>query len=281
MTNQQKELAGKYYLIADLYSHGYEAQIEPRPHRGGTNVVVNGHAITVLTRFVNPGVRYDFLLSDDPLRAETPFYAFVTVFPEPEQGVPSHEVYIAPSDWVIATSTQLHDDYIRNHPNVNPRQPYTISPDDLQPFQNNWAAMNEYKQTWLFQANPKVWLGFHENFKPQVGATGDWTVSRYRKEIDPGDRVLLWEAGSRGGLLAIGEITGEPYAHDPSDEQVKPVWKVLLRYTRILKEPIQRSTFLKDPVLRNMLHVRVPQGSNFKVTEDEWKVLQKLINQQP
>jgi hypothetical protein len=119
--------------------------------------------------------------------------------------------------------------------------------------------MNTYKQTWLFQANPKVWKGFHENFKPQGGATtGDWTVSRYKKAIEPGDRVLLWEAGSRGGLLAIGEVTGEPYAQDPSDEQVKPVWKVLLRYTRILKEPIPRSTFLKDPVLRNMLHVRAP-----------------------
>ncbi len=173
MTNQQKELAGKYYLIADLYSHGYEAQIEPRPHRGGTNVVVNGHAITVLTRFVNPGVRYDFLLSDDPLRAETPFYAFVTVFPEPEQGVPRHEVYIAPSDWVIATSTQLHDDYIRNHPNVNPRQPYTISPDDLQPFQNNWAAwlpqkgkFDEYLQANLaFSSEPQGMEGVPRKFQ--------------------------------------------------------------------------------------------------------------------
>jgi 5-methylcytosine-specific restriction protein B len=149
-----------------------------------------------------------------------------------------------------------------------------------------FQPMNEYKQTWLFQANPKVWDGFHENFKQQtVGATGDWTVSRYKKEIDPGNRVLLWEAGSRGGLLAIGELTGEPFQQEPStgrsDEQVNPVWKVLFQYTHFLKEPIQRSTFLKDPVLRKMHHIRAPQGSNFKVTEEEWKVLQKLINQQP
>jgi EVE domain len=86
-------------------------------------------------------------------------------------------------------------------------------------------------------------------------------------------------------LLAIGEITGEPFELDPSKrrsgEQVKPVWKVLFQYTHFLKEPIQRSTFLKDPVLRKMHHIRAPQGSNFKVTEEEWKVLQKLINQQP
>jgi hypothetical protein len=83
-------------------------------------------------------------------------------------------------------------------------------------------------------------------------------------------------------LLAIGELTGEPFELDSSirrsGEQVNPV---LFQYTHFLKEPIQRSTFLKDPVLRKMHHIRAPQGSNFKVTEEEWKVLQKLINQQP
>jgi hypothetical protein len=85
--------------------------------------------------------------------------------------------------------------------------------------------------------------------------------------------------------LAIGELTGEPFEQDPSiqrsDEQVKPVWTVRFQYTHFLKEPIKRSTFLKDTVLRKMHHIRAPQGSNFKVTEEEWKVLQKLINQQP
>jgi hypothetical protein len=145
---------------------------------------------------------------------------------------------------------------------------------------------NEYKQTWIFQANPTVWHGFHEYFKQQtVGATSDWTVSRYRKKMQPGDRVLLWETGSRGGLLAIGELTEEPFQQEPStkrsDEQVKPVWTVRFQYTHFLEEPIQRSTFKKTKVLQDMLHIRVPQGSNFKVTEEEWKVLQKLINQQP
>lgn len=146
-----------------------------------------------------------------------------------------------------------------------------------------FQPMNEYKQTWFFQANPKVWIGFSEQFKQQtVGATGDWTVSRYKKEIDPGDRVLLWEAGSNARLLAIGEITGEPFELDPSirrsGKQVKPVWKVRFQYTHILKELIQRSTFKKTKVLQDMLHIRAPQGSNFKVAEEEWKVLQKLIN---
>src|SRR5260221_781147 len=120
-----------------------------------------------------------------------------------------------------------------------------------------FQPMNEYKQTWLFQANPKVWIGFSEQFKQQtVGAIGDSTVSRHWEKIDPGDRVLPWGVGFNARLLAIGEIAGEPFELDPSKrrsgEQVKPVWKVRFQYTYILKEPIQRSTFLKDPVLRKM-----------------------------
>ena len=77
---------------------------------------------------------------------------------------------------------------------------------------NTFQPMNEYKQTWLFQANSMVWIGFSEQFKQNtVGATGDWTVSRYWKEIDSGDRVLLWEVGSNARLLAIGELTGKPF----------------------------------------------------------------------
>ena len=130
---------------------------------------------------------------------------------------------------------------------------------------------DEHKQTWLFQANPKVWIGFSENFKQQTaGATGDWTVTTHGKEMHPGDRVLIWEAGPKAGLLAIGELTGEPFER-----------KVPLRYTHILTEPIPRATFLQDPVLKNMQHIRAPQGSNFTVTQEEWEALQKLINQHP
>ena len=64
--------------------------------------------------------------------------------------------------------------------------------------------------------------------------------------MHPGDRVLIWEAGPKGGLLAIGELTGEPFER-----------KVPFRYTHILTEPIPRATFLQDPVLKNMQHIRL------------------------
>lgn len=94
--------------------------------------------------------------------------------------------------------------------------------------------------------------------------------------MQDGDRVLLWEAGPKGGLLAIGELTEEPLPQT-TDEQGRPVWMVRFQYTRFLEEPIQRSTFKDTKILQDMVHIRVPQGSNFKVTEEEWQALQKLI----
>ena len=141
---------------------------------------------------------------------------------------------------------------------------------------------NEQKQTWLFQANPKVWIGFSEYFKQQtIGATVNWTVTTHWNEMHPGDRVLIWGAGLKGGLLAIGELTGEPFELDLSASQGKTERRVSFQYTQILTNPIQRATFEQDPVLMNMQHIRAPQGSNFTVTQEEWEVLQKLIDQQP
>ena len=141
------------------------------------------------------------------------------------------------------------------------------------------------KRTWLFQANPKVWIGFSEYFKQQtIGATGDWTVTAHWNEMHTGDLALIWEAGPKGGLLAISELTGEPFQLDllpgERDNQGKTERKVPFRYTQILNDPISRAIFEQDPVLKNMQHIRAPQGSNFVVSQEEWEALQKLIGQQ-
>jgi hypothetical protein len=147
-----------------------------------------------------------------------------------------------------------------------------------------FQPMIEQKQTWLFQANPKIYNLSAQLKEVTVGSMDDWLVTSYRNEMDPGDRVLLWESGPQGGLLAIGELTGEPFQRKPSSwrpgnhEELE--WAVPFQYTQILSEAIPRAAFLQDSVLKNMHHIRFAQGSNFKVTEEEWGALQKLIDLQ-
>jgi len=148
-----------------------------------------------------------------------------------------------------------------------------------------FQPMNEQKQTWLFQASPKQW-NFSAHLKLQtIGAADEWSVRAHWNEMHPGDRALLWEVGPKAGLLAIGELTGEPFQLEPSagrpDNDGKPERRVPFRYTHILTEPIPRSTFVQDPVLQNMHHIRGGQGTNFQVTQEEWEAIQKLIDRQP
>ncbi len=145
-------------------------------------------------------------------------------------------------------------------------------------------AKNSQRQTWLFQRNPKIHDLAAQVKKVTVGATDDWLVTAHRKEMHSGDRVVLWEAGPEGGIVALGELTGEPFQREPSPwrpgRHTEPEWAVPYRFTHILKKPISRSELLADPILRNMHHLRFAQGTNYKVTAEEWEALEPLLNQQ-
>ena len=48
-------------------------------------------------------------------------------------------------------------------------------------------------------------------------------------------------------------------------------------YTHILSHPVLRDTVKIHPMLSKMLVIRNPPGTNFRVTQEEWSVLQKFI----
>ncbi len=77
-------------------------------------------------------------------------------------------------------------------------------------------------QYWLFQNNPKHYdlLGELETRKP--GDISDWTVSAYRNEMNPGDKVVFWVAGPSGGIYALGELINRPSKRDyePTQEEL-------------------------------------------------------------
>ena len=50
-----------------------------------------------------------------------------------------------------------------------------------------------------------------------------------------------------------------------------------LRYTHYLNQPLLRPEILKHPVLSQMSVIRAPQGTNFRVSLQEWQALQELL----
>ncbi|AIZ45177.1 hypothetical protein QR90_08775 [Deinococcus radiopugnans] len=139
---------------------------------------------------------------------------------------------------------------------------------------------------WLFQSNPKYYdLAGHLS-TTKVGDEDEWTVTRHEKEMRIGDPVVLWVSGAEGGVYALGELTGKP-----SVRLTAPEWRVEagldtpagslavpFRYTRILTAPVGRAAIDAHPVLSQMLVRRVPNGTNYKLSQAEWEALQPLLS---
>jgi len=140
---------------------------------------------------------------------------------------------------------------------------------------------------WVFQANPKYY--------DLVGAASElkeisWRISRYKEYIRVGDTVYLWVAGKDAGIIAVGKIGSIHAAISTSDEEMKfvrddesqddshePFFGARILIEHILPDRIQKQKLLQDPVLGNMHILRQPQGTNFKVTNEEAQALNSLI----
>ncbi len=146
------------------------------------------------------------------------------------------------------------------------------------------------KQVWIFQANP--------NKFDVIGAINDkeltedvWTVSRYTKKIKKGDIGLIWISGENAGIYAQINILSNPEMMLESEASIKH-WKSLdhknieemrVRYNykyKFTDNPILRSDLLKIKELENLEIIKQSQGTNFKVNNEEWEILSKLIEEQ-
>ena len=138
---------------------------------------------------------------------------------------------------------------------------------------------------WLFQGNPKYYrvLDGIRDFEQM-----SWLVTRYAKDIAPGDGVLVWVSGKEAGIYAIAEVT-EPaqvlgqlpdrkYWTDASCGVGKH--QAIIRFTRkLLEHPLLKTNLLQDPVFKNLLVIRAPSATNFKVTPEEWQRVHDLLNE--
>jgi predicted RNA-binding protein with PUA-like domain len=131
---------------------------------------------------------------------------------------------------------------------------------------------------WLFQGNPKYYR--------ILDALGDrdelpWLVTRYAKEIQIGDGVLVWMAGPDAGIYAIAEVIQTPeiypvlpdpdYWLTPKNAKLdKP--RAQLKFTRkLLGQPLRRNELKQDQILGQLLVIRAPNSTNFKITESQWQ----------
>ncbi|MCW9682744.1 EVE domain-containing protein [Dolichospermum planctonicum UHCC 0167] len=138
---------------------------------------------------------------------------------------------------------------------------------------------------WLFQGNPKYYRVL-EAIKELEAIP--WLVTRYANDIAPGDGVIIWLSGSQGGIYATAEVI-EP-AQFLTEIPDKKYWvdstralgkqQAIIKFTnKFVESPLLKNQLQEDSVLKNLLVLRAPNSTNFKVSSEEWEQVQKLIQE--
>lgn len=144
--------------------------------------------------------------------------------------------------------------------------------------------------TWIFQGNP---ARFNiDAFLASPPPTFTWSASQNAGRMEVGDTVYLWRAlgpdkDPRAGLVAEAVITEKPsprsdsgpsaYWVDPSDG-TKLIPRAVLALVRVAKakEIIKRDWLKRDPILKDLLILRMANGTNFIVEGAERERLEAL-----
>ncbi len=139
---------------------------------------------------------------------------------------------------------------------------------------------------WIFKANPDQ---YHldarlKDADPKIS----WRVTRYKDEIRKGDRAFIWRTGTERGICAVMRIDTDPTEMKELESEQKYHTErdveVLLRVEGTLThrfDCLPHQELRKIPGLENLsVFSGYQQTTNFKVTDEEGKILMELVEAQ-
>lgn len=139
-------------------------------------------------------------------------------------------------------------------------------------------------RTWIFQANPDK----YDIFETLRSGEELWNLRQHAHDVHIGDRVLIWVCGADAGIYAVGSVITSPVTMPDSPDGVKhwhnpaegrrPVARVLVRYEHLLLDrPLRKAYLQSDPNLWDMRILHFPRGTNFAVSEAEWRAIEDWL----
>lgn len=155
---------------------------------------------------------------------------------------------------------------------------------DRWPVGSPWSAGE--RRFWLFQANPKQWDLLQHLPTMPPGHVEDWTVTRHRTDMNPGDGIVLWQGGPDAGVYALGRLVNRPELLPTPDLRPKSAgeqeYRVNLMVERHVLPPISRTQAQAHPILANLDVIRRPWGgTNSTVTPNQWRAIRELVPLEP
>ena len=143
---------------------------------------------------------------------------------------------------------------------------------------------------WIFQFNPTTYRWFdriRETNEPE-----QWLTSQNAKLIRKDDLVAVWGAGKKSGIYAIGQVTTNPriaplnpkqeiyFLDKNGTEKYLEKPSVMVEYSKIaLTKPILAEDCNDDPVLSDMQIFMNPEGTNFRLGNEQWLRIFSLLKE--
>jgi len=135
---------------------------------------------------------------------------------------------------------------------------------------------------WIFKCNPDEYRIDERLKDPEPKIT--WRVTRYKDEIKKGDIAFIWRTGDNRGICAIIRIESDPREMEELDSEQKYNFERDIRVRmRIEGRFTNRFGCVSHKELRNIQGLEslsvfsgYQQTTNFRVTDEEGKILLKL-----
>lgn len=161
---------------------------------------------------------------------------------------------------------------------------------DSQQKNNTTTELPPADDIWIFQANPQKYDIMNALADNEIGKYIHWSVNRHKKEISKGHLGIIWLSGKEAGIYAITEILTDPalmlepesekkYWIDDSNEKGAKTRVKMKIIRNLLNSPVTKEKILNIQGLQGMSILKVPRGTNFRVTSDEWDLIRGLIQQ--
>jgi len=146
---------------------------------------------------------------------------------------------------------------------------------------------NTDNSVWIFQGNPQRYDILNALSDIKIGNTIHWLINQHKNNITKGHIGLIWMSGKDAGIYAITRIETSPKLLEENTDERK-YWidssekKIALRVKmtiikRLMNKPILKKQLLQNTALKDLSILRYYQGTNFPVSDNEWKIISKLF----
>lgn len=150
------------------------------------------------------------------------------------------------------------------------------------------SALPATDNIWIFQANPQRYDIMNALADDEIGDSIHWLVNQHKSEICKGHIGIIWLSGKEAGIYAITEILTDPtqmlepqpekkYWTDVSDKDGEKTRVKMKIIKNLLHSPLTKETIIKTDGLQGMRILKQPQGTNFRVSAEEWSIIKLMI----